>query len=316
MNKKGISNVITTLIIVGIGLTVVGVAWLVINNLIVKTSENIETSHSKVSNLMSKGVPTSCKDILNMGYGNENGTYTIYSGTDEIEVYCDMTTEGGGWTLIASYIDGSFFNNCTDIGMAHGESCASCCIEFTDDGKPCDTEEEKAIQDSEIERLKQKMIITKAQGSLENYESEDFVSPAYYLVSFKESMMYDDDDDYITYDFSEYYTKSMKDFYENENTNHLELRIPEKSSSLESSINNCSTLELAIMMADNDGGPVNYYNNPSRRYSNWSFARTGPGWNAGNNGGCHYDDNIGFWGNKKLGGQYNQVSDYILWYVR
>ena len=44
---------------------------------------------------------TSCKEILDNGFSSGDGTYYITAGTSgAFPVYCDMTTDSGGWTMI------------------------------------------------------------------------------------------------------------------------------------------------------------------------------------------------------------------------
>jgi hypothetical protein len=63
--------------------------------------------------------PTSCKALLDLGLSTGSGNYTIdVDGTDPIapfQVECDMSTDGGGWTLVAiiSSHDGLGATDCT-----------------------------------------------------------------------------------------------------------------------------------------------------------------------------------------------------------
>ncbi|XP_067256857.1 intelectin-like [Chanodichthys erythropterus] len=61
-----------------------------------------------------KYVARSCKEILDKYHVYEDGLYYLISSRGVLyQTFCDMTTAGGGWTLVASVHENNMYGKCT-----------------------------------------------------------------------------------------------------------------------------------------------------------------------------------------------------------
>ncbi|KAE8580867.1 hypothetical protein XENTR_v10024576 [Xenopus tropicalis] len=72
------------------------------------------TSCCKNDNKESSKIYRSCREIKEYNSNAEDGIYTLRTeGGIYYQTFCDMTTNGGGWTLVASVHENNMFGKCT-----------------------------------------------------------------------------------------------------------------------------------------------------------------------------------------------------------
>eukprot|EP00048_Salpingoeca_helianthica_P013028 m.194316 g.194316 ORF g.194316 m.194316 type:complete len:569 (-) comp15449_c1_seq4:704-2410(-) len=82
-----------------------------VSNTISNFSARIVALESAQSHARATNIPISCLDVLSQNPSAPSGNYTIrplgFRVSQRLTVYCDMTSDGGGWTMVG-WVDESF----------------------------------------------------------------------------------------------------------------------------------------------------------------------------------------------------------------
>ncbi|XP_028258654.1 intelectin-like [Parambassis ranga] len=82
----------------------------------VKTQNLTRTKFARLAKLRNRStyVARSCKEIMDRYGEQEDGIYFLTTANGMVyQTFCDMTTAGGGWTLVASVHENSMIGKCT-----------------------------------------------------------------------------------------------------------------------------------------------------------------------------------------------------------
>lgn len=261
----------------------------------------------------------SCQEVLDSNPNAESGIYTIETADGEFDTYCDMETNGGGWTLVAST------TGADDSSQFHYNG---------GDWTGGDT---GSVDYDERETIFNQYINSEPIGDVSNRKTQDTILPSYYKSSFDKMMFTDDADNYIEYDGMS--GPDVSTWFRNldgavdpiENTdigscssndceNTIDDSFEPSSTNLDSSVNNNNRLTVRFKSEDGDtelGGSANH----------WKY---GPAWDWERNNDVNWDEGGFGWASAaETGGDGNHIStrglggtkaehnaDYIFWYVR
>ncbi|KAL4635155.1 intelectin-1a-like [Arapaima gigas] len=88
--------------------------WVMLMCFLLLNLEMLESTTIMLGNYPSVSYPKSCKELLHLYGCLPDGLYFLStsSGTSYL-TFCDMTTDGGGWTLVASIHENNMYGKCT-----------------------------------------------------------------------------------------------------------------------------------------------------------------------------------------------------------
>jgi len=248
---------------------------------------------AKVANINEFGLKGSCLELLqdNPDLQNKDGIYTLaYKKSEIYDVYCDMTTDGWGWTSVISIADKTHF---TFKAVAPGNMF----------GSDASTDEQKEQYLAKVQELNNSIFNFTTLGSIQNIFTQDTILESYNYVWGNEIMFADENNQYLTYDFT---SRSLADYYIWVKYNDDNQLLPVKKTNISTDVNDRWDLSLQMIWEDGD--------NPMYKIYHWSAI--GPFFNANNNGTVDFDDAGYSVFYKKLWWKLNSVSDYVIRYVR
>jgi hypothetical protein len=223
--------------------------------------------------------------------GAPSGIYALDpDGAGPVEpfsAFCEMEIESGGWTLVASVVDGSYFRD---------TFCSIACDSSAQVGG-CDEVPFTAADTA---------------GDAGARTRADHKSRAYSTVSFKEFLFVDSGGEYASYEISSAPQQSVSDWYPAGLRNwvatgvqaHRQYSYEVKATNVPLARNNCGTLRLSFNVEDSES-PVGTSCHESKK---------GPCWAKAENNGCYWDEAGLSW----LHGDFykGNASTYRLWLVR
>lgn len=225
--------------------------------------------------------------------GSPSGVYTLdpdgAGPSTPFPAYCEMTIDGGGWTLVASVADNEYFK------YLNGTRCWTDCGAYT--AVTCD---------------ETPFASASPYGDIDERLTSDYKSKAYSSVPFQEFLFTDSNGNFATYVVSAVTVPSVYDWYpvglqnyvpEGVKT-HPTYSYPAAKTNMDDSFNPCGTLQVSFNVEDSDS-PINGACHDTIK---------GPSWSNTDNNGCYWDDAGVAWTYSAFSSA--NTTTYRLWLVR